>query len=264
MPQTLMRPQRSLARPIRGRPIPCDTGFCQPLEDKIGQKKRQQKKKNIRDPNKGQLTVQHRSCDGPLTRVESDTLRVIRQREEDDDITYQGKEAPAQKEKILFPLKQLEAEGSEDGADCLVPVAHEEAADAVDNEAEDRQDAEGPGEANGVDHGVAGEGVDEAAEAGAGGRQGAGERTATVEPLWHDADGGVEVEAHADAKGDALAEEEVPDPGAEGGGYEGHGLSDDAEAEGFSCAGQTNRSCDERSDEEGCKWFMPSMLDDRA
>lgn len=98
-------------------------------------------------------------------------------------------------------------EGKVDATEGLVAVLHQQAARAVDDKGQDGKDAEGPGQADVADHGVGGEGVDEAAETGAGSGNGVGKGAAEHEPLRDDANGGVEGEAHADAEADTLGEQ---------------------------------------------------------
>lgn len=102
-------------------------------------------------------------------------------------------------------------------ADFLVPVPGQEAARAVDDERQDRQDAERPGQPQLPQHGVGGERVRQPAEAGARGADAVGERAPRREPLRDEPHRAREEEAHAGAEGDALRQDQVPDARGEGG-----------------------------------------------
>lgn len=106
------------------------------------------------------------------------------------------------------------------GSYLAVPVAREEATHAVDSERQNRQDPERPGQTQVVDHGVGGERVGEAAEARPRGPDAVGQGAFPGEPLRDETDGAGKEEAHAGAKGDALAEDEMPYLAGEGGTYE--------------------------------------------
>lgn len=151
------------------------------------------------------LTVKHGRYNRPPAWREAHALRVVGERKHGNDVSDHRKEPPRHVQPKLRLLEQREVEGDVDGADGLVAVPDDQADCPVHHKGKDGDDAKGPLESQVLDHGVGGQGVDEAAEAGAAGRQGVGEGPTLREPLGDDADGRGKAEAKTDAKADSLA-----------------------------------------------------------
>lgn len=81
-------------------------------------------------------------------------LGVVHNAKDERRVRDEGQGHPSQIKEIRGPPQQLPVESNVDGAHGLVAVADQEAADAVDDKADDGQDAERPVEADGRDHGV--------------------------------------------------------------------------------------------------------------
>ena len=137
------------------------------------------------------------------------------------------------------------------GADLGIAVAHEVRGCDVDGEGDDAEDAEGPGQAEGIDHLLRCEGVDQAAEPGAGGGDGVSEAALACEPLRDNADAADEEEADADAEADALGEQELVFLVREAGGDKGEGLEEDAHVQADAGAVEVHCMRGQRGDDHG-------------
>lgn len=155
--------------------------------------------------------------DGALRRGEADSLAVVGQGEDGDGVAQDAEKGPCYEEVVLWALEQVLVEGHLHRAELLVPVLDQHRRDAVDDQHDQRQDAKRPGQAQVLDHGVGRERVDEPAHARPAGPQAVGERATLDEPLRDHTDRCHKGETHAEAKGDALGEDELPHLGGEGG-----------------------------------------------
>lgn len=176
-------------------------------------------------------TVEQGGHDGPLVRRKPNSRSVARDGEDDDGIPQDGEEPPRQDQVEPGHPEELPVERVMHRADLLVPIPRQKTAAPVHDKGQDGQDAERPGEAHVLDHGVGRQRVSEAAEARARAADGVGKAALLPEPLRDQADGGREEEAHPGAEGHPLAEDEVPDLGGEGCAYEGGRLQDHADEE---------------------------------
>ena len=100
---------------------------------------------------------------------------VVRNGEDDNDIANDTKEAPADKEPVLRLEEEVLVEGDMLGSHGLVAVLHDQTDAAVDDEADNGQDAEGPLQPEIGDHGVGSQGVGETTESGTARCQGVSE-----------------------------------------------------------------------------------------
>lgn len=102
------------------------------------------------------------------------------------------------------------------GANLLVSVLDEKAADAVYDKGEDGQNSKGPRQTDVLDHCVRPETVTDASEARAAGCKSVCEGPLRREPLGNNGHRCNKEKAHAQAEGDALTENQVPYLAGEG------------------------------------------------
>lgn len=170
--------------------------------------------------------------DGALRRVEANVAAVVGQREAERDGAQHGEDAEGVEQEVFGPLEEAHRKGRVPRARGLATVPEEGDADPVDPEGQEAQDAVAPGDPDGPEHGAGRERVHQPAQARPGRGDAVCERPLRREPLARHADGADKDEAHADAKGDALGEEQHPDLVREGRADQGARLDDDAHEEG--------------------------------
>ncbi|KID94920.1 hypothetical protein MAJ_09103, partial [Metarhizium majus ARSEF 297] len=205
----------------------------------------------------GEAKVEQGVCHGALGGREADGRRVDGQPVQEDDVPQLRGDPPDNNEEDLDAPKVARVEAARahlarhSSARPGVEVAQQERREQVGGQRGDGEHAVRPAQVPGVEDAVRDDAVNQAADARARRRHADGQTPARGEPGRQKRRGGDVGEAHAPAETEALGEDQVPDPGGEGGREEGYGYQHGADENGPSGADASADHGDEGRDEEG-------------